>query len=297
VILETSGSGGWHVWAISPDFHDTREWIRLLKSVAGRIGVPVVSGVCEIFPPDSLPSQFGMGMRAPGCWNPDTDTCSQIVWENCRTSLESVLSGKSKIAALNCNGLESHFPDKRNKLLSLLPSSSSNYHELELLQRLGITATGTRNGKLGKLVGEIFHQVGQDMAQRLAAAQFRTKTATTKADEAAHLTSFEKHWSGLAVKWTATLSPAEREIFTRLETENERDAFRIVRSFARKADQDGAADFPIARDNLAERLGVTGKGAAWIRDKLAKLGVIAKTADYIPNKFAARFEWRLNASG
>jgi len=118
VILETSGSGGWHVWAVSPDFHDTREWIRLLKSVAGKIGVPVVSGVCEIFPPDSLPSRFGKGMRAPGCWNPGTDSCSEIVWENCRTSLESVLSGKSKNAALNCNALESHFPDTKKETSS-----------------------------------------------------------------------------------------------------------------------------------------------------------------------------------
>ena len=73
VILETSGSGGWHVWAISPDFHDTREWIRLLKSVAATIGAAIAAGVCEIFPPDSLPSRFGKGMRAPGCWNPGTD--------------------------------------------------------------------------------------------------------------------------------------------------------------------------------------------------------------------------------
>ena len=66
VILETSGSGGWHVWAISPDFHDTREWIRLLKSVVAVIGSIVAPSVCEIFPPDSLPSRCGKGMRAPG---------------------------------------------------------------------------------------------------------------------------------------------------------------------------------------------------------------------------------------
>ena len=292
VILEMSGSGGWHVWAISPDFHDTREWIRLLKSVAGKIGVPVVSSVCEIFPPDSLPSRFGKGMRAPGCWNPGTDTHSEIVWENCRTSLESVLSGKSKNAPLNYNGLETHFPDTKKET----SFSASLYRETELLQRLGITSTGTRNAKLSGLVGEVFHQCGRDVAQRLAAAQFRSKTAATKADETEHLASFEKLWAGLADRWTATLSTAEREIFTRLETENERDAFRIVRSFGRKAKQDGAADFPIARDSLAERLGVTGKGAAWIRDKLAKLDAIAKTADYIPNKKAARFRWLPNGA-
>jgi hypothetical protein len=132
------------------------------------------------------------------------------------------------------------------------------------------------------------------VAQRLATAQFRGKTAATKADETGHMESFSKLWTGLADRWTATLSTAEREIFTRLETENERDAFRIVRSFARKAEQDGAADFPIVRDSLAARLGVTGKGAAWIRDKLARLGAIVKTANYVPNKHAARFRWLAN---
>ena len=85
----------------------------------------------------------------------------------------------------------------------------------------------------------------------------------------------------------------EREIFRRLETENERDAFRIVRSYGRKAEQDGAADFPIVRDNLAARLGLTGNGAAGIRDKLARLGAIQKTVNYVPNKSAARFKWLL----
>ena len=47
------------------------------------------------------------------------------------------------------------------------------------------------------------------------------------------------------------------------------------------------------RDNLAARLGITGKGAAWIRDKLAKLGVMRRTANYKPNKSAARFKWLL----
>ena len=103
-------------------------------------------------------------------------------------------------------------------------------------------------------------------------------------------------WSGLMENWKSSLSSIERQFFTRLETDNERDAFRIVRSFARKAEQDGAADFPIVRDNLASRLGITGKGAAGIRDKLARLGAISKTMDYVPNKFAARFKWLLPKS-
>ena len=124
-------------------------------------------------------------------------------------------------------------------------------------------------------------------------AQFHSRTVPTKASEQEHLASFNKLWFGLSQSWEGTLSKTEREKFQQLETENERDAFRIIRSFARKAKQDGVTDFPIARDNLAERLGVTGNGAAWIRDKLVKLGVIVRTADYVPNKFAARFAWLL----
>jgi hypothetical protein len=287
VILETSGSGGWHVWAISPDFYNTGDWVRLLKSVAATIGVTIAAGVCEIFPPDSLPSRFGKGMRAPGCWNPGTEAWSEVVWENTRSSLAPVLSGKSPITPLICNGLQTHFPDKRNKLLSL----SSLYREGELLAKLGIMATGTRNDRLASLVGEVFHQVGRETARRLVESQFRNKSVPTQAGEPEHLASFEKLWLGLAERWSATLSDAEREIFGRLETENARDAFRIIRSYARKAKADGTADFPIVRDNLAERLGITGKGAGGVRDRLAALGAILKTADYVPNKSANRFRW------
>ena len=292
VILETSGSGGWHVWAISPDFIPADEWIRLLKSVAEIIGTVIVSGVCEIFPPDSLPSRYGKGMRAPGSWNPSTDKCNEIVWENCRTSLEPVLSRKSKVAPLNRNGLGTHFPDTKKKD-SFSPSSISNPINLELLHKFWIKDSNTRNDQLAALTGDAFHQFGVTVARQTAQAQFQRKSVSTEASEQEHMESFENLWAGLVEIWIANLSTTEREIFARLETENERDAFRIVRSFARKAKQDDAADFPIARDNLASRLGITGKGAAGIRNKLALLGVISKTANYVPNKFAARFRWLL----
>lgn len=286
IVLETTGSGGWHVWAISKDFHGIDEWIRLLKSVANTIGAPITHGVCEIFPPDTLPSRFGKGMRAPGCYNPGTESCSEILWENTRSSLEPVLSGNPKPRPLTCRGLQSEFPDKEKNFLSPSP-----YRLKEFLNKLGITTASTRNGKLASLVGEVFYQIGHAVARRLAEIQFRAATVKPKATEGEHLESFEKLWSGLNGTWTATLSTAEREILMRLETENQRDAFRIVRSFARKAKQDRVADFPIVRDSLAARLGITGKGAGKIRDKLCALGAIGKTAEYVPNKFAARFKW------
>ena len=159
VILETSGRGGWHVWGISPDFRPAGEWVRMLKSVVATIGTVIAAGVCEIFPPDSLPSRCGKGMRAPGCWNPGTETCSEIVWENCRTSLETVLSRKSKTAPLNRNGLAGHFPDTEKKN-SFSPSSISNPTQLELLRKFSIEDSNTRNNQLAALTGVLFINLG-----------------------------------------------------------------------------------------------------------------------------------------
>ena len=53
---------------------------------------------------------------------------------------------------------------------------------------------------------------------------------------------------------------------------------------------------PIARDNLGERIGITGKGAGLLRKKLARFGVIAQTAPYQPNVAAARYRWLLASS-
>jgi hypothetical protein len=294
VIVETSGSGGWHVWAISAEFHDTREWVRFFKQVASRIGAPIVGGLCEIFPPDSLPARFGKGMRAPGCWNPATDTLSEIIWENTHTSLGPVLSGKSKGQSLIFKDLQDRFPDtEKETSFSSSPSPLIPYHSSAFLQRFAITVLSTRNLKLAQLVGQLFYQVGHTTARTLAEAQYRAKTVPTNASEGEHLASFEKLWVGLTERWAAELTETEREALARLETENERDGFRIIRGYARKAEQDGLMDFPIGRDNLGERLGITGKGAAGIREKLVRLGVIQRTADYVPNKFAARFKWCL----
>lgn len=290
VILEMSGSGGWHVWAISAEFHDTQDWVRLLKSVASTIGATIAAGICEIFPPDSQPSRFGKGIRAPGCWNPATDTCSEIVWENTHSSLGIVLSGNRKTKPLYSNGFQIEFPDTKKETSF---SSSSLYHGDDLLRRFGITLPNTRNNKLSELVGTVFHQVGYSMARKLAQEQFRRKVVATNADETEHLKSFDALWQGRETAWEEELSPKERDAFARLATQNEQDAFRIIRSYAQKAQQDGAEDFPIARDNLAARLGITGNGAAKIRDKLASQGAIERTAEYRPNKSAARYRWLL----
>jgi hypothetical protein len=105
IILEFSGAG-WHVWAISKKFRPVGKWVRLLKTIAADIGAPIRDGVCEMFPPDTLPenSEFGCAMRAPGSWNPGTETLNQIWWQN-------------------TNDLTDQLTNKRKKLLSIPVSS------------------------------------------------------------------------------------------------------------------------------------------------------------------------------
>ncbi len=94
VMLETSGSGGWHVWLVAQDFRPVNDWIRLLKKVTRSIGVLPTSGLCEIFPPDSICRNIGKGLPAPGSWNPSTDTFSEILYHN----LDPLLDRLSKSA-------------------------------------------------------------------------------------------------------------------------------------------------------------------------------------------------------
>lgn len=97
-------------------------------------------------------------------------------------------------------------------------------------------------------------------------------------------------------QWLESLSDTETEHFAQLCTEAERGAFRIIRGYALKAAQDGSTNFPIARDNLGERVGISGNGAGQLRRKFTRLGIIAQTAPYRPNVAAARFCWLLTES-
>jgi hypothetical protein len=297
VILEGSGRG-YHVWAIAKEFRPVPDWIRLLKRVAEAIGAPISAGICEIFPPDTLQSSYGKGMRAPGCWNPTTDTCSEIFWAS-GDDLTSLLSGKSSEPSLETGDLQPHFPDTKKKTSFSSPSFSQTdlYKAPEWLERFSIVASATRNDRLTGLVGEVFHQVGRAMARALAETQFATKTVETNATVDEHLASFEALWSGLNERWLASLNSKERSAYLSLDTDNQRDAFRILRSFASYAQQKGQTDFPLVRENLGKRLGITPNGAAGIREKFIRLGIMAKTLAYKPNKEATRCKWLLHVEG
>ena len=292
-ILETSGSGGWHVWAIAPDFKPLGHWIRLLKGIARDIGAPIESGVCEIFPPDTLSRGFGKGLRAPGAWNPGTNTLSEIYWQNADAliaELPPCLSGKSRRIGEVVALYSGASPIEKKVSLSLLPLSVLG-KLIGGAERFRIDRQATRREKLKGLTGAAFHQVSRPVAEQMARAQFTEKTVATNADEAEHLKDFADLWDGLENPWLESLADADRECFGQLSTDAERGAFRIIRSYARKAAQDRNADFPIVRDNLGKRVGITGEGAGLLRKKFVRIGIIELTAQYRANVAATRYRW------
>ncbi len=286
LILESSGQG-WHLWAIAKDFHPVQDWVRLLKDVARFIGAPIEPGVCEIFPPDTLATGLGKGMRVPGSWNPGTGTINEIFWENTQVLL-------SHLSPADLRDIPPQLTDiERN--LSFSSSSAPLYREWERnwFNQYSIKTVSTRNDQLSGLVGEMFHQVGRTMAGRLVEAQFNTKAVATKATLADHQYSFSLLWDGLREKWLATLTDRERSQFRGLTTETERDGFRIVRGYHRYSEAQKQADFPIAVENLGERLGLTKQGASEMRKKFVAVGILELTLPYRPNKTAARYKWLL----
>jgi hypothetical protein len=158
-----------------------------------------------------------------------------------------------------------------------------------------ITSKGTRNDLLSKLVGETFYQIGRGMARRIAEEQYRSKMVETATPLSKHMESFSDLWARLDRKWRARMGQAERESFEGLETDNLKDAFRIIWSYQQLAVANSKTDFAIAATDLGERLGITLQGACAIRKTLVGKGVLVETAPYQPNRQAARYAWNLSS--
>ena len=163
------------------------------------------------------------------------------------------------------------------------------------LEQFAITQPGTRHAQLRALVYCIFRQVGHLVARRIADAQYQAARFQPKATLAEHLEEFEELWSWMTDQWRAELSDAEQEIFANLETETERDLFRILRNFARYAAEKGQPDFPFPIQHVAARLGVSFQYVSKLRQRFVNASIIVQTAPPMTNRSAARFRWCLGA--
>src|SRR5262249_52568007 len=123
------------------------------------------------------------------------------------------------------------------------------------LNQFAITQAGTRHAQLRELVYCIFRQVGHQVARMIADTQYRAARNQPNTTLAEHLEEFEQLWCWISKQWCAELSGNEQEIFANVETETERDLFRILKNFARFAADKKEPDFPFSIQHVATRLG------------------------------------------
>ena len=244
---------------------------------------PIKPGVCEIFPDDCR--GIGRGIRAPGTWNPKNGQCGLILHETFSKILTPCINTatpKERNAFLDarCNTKEQ---DRVTPNRVLFRGEHGEWQN-----EFAITAPSTRHQKLLKLVGAAFLQAGGKVARRNAELQYNEAVPTPAASLTEHLAEFDQMWAGMDRKWKTKLSLAEREKFDTLSTKNNRDAFRILRNWS----QSDSLDFKVHCQSLANRLGVTLKTAANVRRRFCcPLGILRKTAEYVPHKLAARYRW------
>jgi hypothetical protein len=284
LILTTSGSGGWHLFVFSAEFHPVENWVRLLKRVVDQIGAELRSGVCEIFPNETRSGSRPHAIRAPGTWNPKTNQLGAIFFA-------SVCALLQKKEEKEVSPFYYHSTEK-------VKNGQLNDSELRLLYRGGhqdwlhqfaIMQPRTRRAQLKALVWCIFRQVGHPVARRLADAQYNAARFQPNATLAEHLEEFEELWKWVTDQWHGELSDAEQKAFSKLETETERDLFRILKNFARYAAEKDQTDFPFPIQHVATRLGVSFQFVSKLRQRFVDASIIVQSELPITNRRAGRF--------
>jgi hypothetical protein len=301
LILCASGNG-YHLFICTRELHPVGEWIVFLKQVCECIGVPIVDGTCEIFPNERAESQrTGKGIRAPGTWNPKTDTFSLIEAETMRPLLETL----PRTWSSNVGKVNHSFP-RNNATLSLHKSTNTYFFTTHsgsteplvenLLARYPINQKGMRNGVLMQLVGDLIHMFGREAAERIVEEHYRRNQQNIRSPLDEHLRDFATAWDGMRKKLVKSFSPEEQQAFHALSSEHQREGFLIVRAFAGTAAYNGEKDFVISRASLADRLSITPPGATDVIRKLCESKIIAQTQSYVRHRSPARFCWLLPRS-
>jgi hypothetical protein len=274
-----------------------------LKQLCELIGAPIADGSCEIFPNERAESQpVGKAIRAPGTWNPKTNTFSLIEAETVKPLLEllprgwSSGVGKLRTALPRNNAEVSLYKSTDNYFLTQWALSTKPEVE-KILARYPITQRGTRHNVLVQLVGHLINKFGREAAQRTVEEHFCRNRENIRSTLDEHLFEFAAAWDGMHELIVKSFSPAEQQAFNSLGTgprsKHQREAFFIVHAFAGYAKHKAEHDFQISRASLADRLNMTPPGASKVILKLCKDNVIASTQPCVIHKESARYLWLL----
>jgi hypothetical protein len=286
LILATSGSEGWHLFLITEQFHPVEDWTRLLKRVTDSIGAEIKTGICEIFPNETRSGSRPHAIRAPGTWNPKTNQLGAVIFTSVTPLLEK--RRKKEISSFLYHSTDGAKAGRLNDSCSPFFYCGG---QQKWLDQFAITQPSTRHAQLRELMYCIFRQVSQPVGRRIADLQYQSARVHPKATLAEHLEEFEQLWTWVTTQWRAELSDAEEEVFIELPTQIERDLFRILRNFARRACSQKERDFPFPLQHVAKRLGVSFQYVSKLRKRFVAAFIIVQSAPATTNQSAARFQW------
>ena len=302
LILSASGRG-YHVFILASQPRPIAEWTNVLKDTCKSIDAPIQDGVCEMFPNDGTANQpVGRAIRVPGSLNPSTGEIELILADTIRPLLDHLeRQEKSKHSATltsNSLGPRELVRDKEVNNYSYQHKSgfaSSSTQRLidQVLAKYPIAQRGTRHGVLAKLTGELSHKFGFELSEHIVTQHYELyrDNVTTGPDD--HMNEFRKAWRSFREEKVKQMTDAERVLFDKLQTEPQREAFLLCRSFAELK-----KEFPLSQSSLADRIRVTQQGAGYVIVKLIALGAIKRTADAKANRKSACYRWiaKLNKS-
>ena len=144
----------------------------------------------------------------------------------------------------------------------------------------------TRHHRLVRLVGVAFYQCSREVASKNAELQHAEANPQPEATLSQHVDDFGQAWDGIQRQWLRKLSSPERKKFDALTTDNEREAFRIIRTGHKRIRRISKSWLNILDGDLACRGVAHGK----LRDRFCALGVLRKTAEYVPHKLGSALQ-------
>lgn len=310
VLLEKSGRGGWHLFIYEDRWRPVEEWTRWMEQLCLLIGVPQdrieEDGTCELFPPKGAwrpQLKCGNAIRLPGSYNGRAGKLAEVVFENVTPMLAELATPEKpghwrrRISDLPNN--------KEEKLCSgfvlkdsagkVMPEQAEKVAQLLNIDLSKVEiSNGRRRAAMKRLNGQVFPKAGKTLALALAEVFFNKAGGTANCrDWPEHLREVEETWAWMSDSiFLPSLTADERAIYSQLDTDTLRDAFRIIRNFAwADARKNGSGIFEVSTNRIAAGLLMTPQNASVIRQRLIALRAIKQEAPHIVGRRGALFRW------
>jgi hypothetical protein len=294
-VLEHTG-GGFRLTLITKDYVSRDRMAEMLRFIANGMEaelagsdhpLTIQSGMAEFAPDWATPAEgYGKATKLPGSYNPKRNAPSLTLFDDVEALVSELVAKERKSKEERI-----HSPEIKEQYV-LLPSDISlqggtteehqrRYAEAslekvkaQLLAKHPATQGSRYNEGVKKLVGAAYEQMNErhimDLVRRQYAATpgLEDNAQRHEKDGAAMIKVCERGWK-------RRLSQEEEAQYDRLTTDNERNAFRILRGWAKYAERQGKVMARLSSSQLAARIDADRSTIDAIRDRFHERRIIA----------------------